>query len=69
MVGSSLEGADLSGAVLDDADMSGADLKDARWQEIKGVKGTILSGVKNAPEGFEAWALARGATELAGRDQ
>lgn len=69
MEGSSLAGADLSGAVLDDADLSGADLKDARWQQIKSVKGAIIAGVKNAPEGFAAWALAHGATEQAGQGQ
>jgi len=69
LTGSSLERADLSGAVLDDADLSGADLKDARWAQIKGLKGANIGGVKNAPAGFVAWALAHGASEPAGPGQ
>jgi len=63
---SNLTGADLTGAVLDDADLTGADVKDARWQQIKSLKGANLAGVKNAPEGFAAWAVAHGAVEKAG---
>jgi hypothetical protein len=69
LAGSSLVGADLMGVTLDDADLSRADLKDARWQQIKGLKGATIGGVKNAPEGFAAWALAHGAIDQGGQVQ
>ncbi len=61
LTGSSLVGADLSGAVLDDTDLSRADLRDIAWQQIKSVRGTNIAAVRNAPEGFVAWALSNGA--------
>jgi len=57
-----LEGADLSNADLTDADLSGADLRDVNlqdveWKEIRSIAGANIKGVRNAPQGFTAWAL------------
>lgn len=61
LTGSNLAGADLSGATLDRADLSNADMRDAKWQSIKSVQGANITGLKNAPQGFLAWALEHGA--------
>jgi hypothetical protein len=68
-----LEGADLTGADLADADFSGATLNDAdlhnsnlanvQWHDIGDIKRANVSGVKNAPDGFLAWAKQHGAVE------
>jgi uncharacterized protein YjbI with pentapeptide repeats len=60
---SSLVGADLSGAVLDDADLLHADLKDVQWRQIKSLKRANIAAVRNAPEGFVAWAMSNGAVD------
>jgi Pentapeptide repeats (8 copies) len=57
--------ADLSQAVLDSADLGNADLRAIKWQQITSVKQANLAGVKNAPDGFLAWALHNGAVQLA----
>jgi hypothetical protein len=59
--GSSLVGADLSGASVEDADLRSADLRDLAWRGIASVKEANIAGVRNAPAGFVAWALANGA--------
>ena len=59
-----LSGADFSGAILENADLTNANVANVRWRDIpslKGVKGTNVFGVKNAPEGFLAWAMQHGA--------
>jgi hypothetical protein len=77
-----LEAADLSGADLVDADLSGADLggtnlEDAdlrnvnlqgvqHWKDLTSIAKANIYGVRNAPEGFVAWALQRHAVSLAG---
>ena len=61
--GSSLEGANFDGADLEGADLSGADIRNIRWQKIKSIDSADLAGVKNAPEGFIAWALRQGAAQ------
>jgi len=63
---SSLTGADFAGAVLDDCDLSRADLQGIQWQHIKSMNGANIAGVREAPAGFEAWALSKGAVENAG---
>jgi hypothetical protein len=65
---SDLSGADLSSADLDEADLSNADLHDAdlrgvSWQRLAAIHEANIAGVKNAPDGFVAWALRNGATE------
>lgn len=63
-----LSGADLAAARLDQADLTSADLHSADlrgliWQHIATILGANISGVRNAPDGFVAWALKNGAAE------
>jgi hypothetical protein len=57
------DGANLAGATLDNADLGNADIRAIQWKEIKSVRKTNLAGVKNAPDGFIAWALKNGAVQ------
>jgi len=66
-----LEGADLSNTDLTNADLSGADLRDvnlqdAEWKEIRSIEGANIQGVRNAPQGFTAWALQHHAVMAGG---
>jgi hypothetical protein len=61
LTGANLAGVDLSGATLDRADLSNADVRDVRWRQIKSMQGANIAGLKNAPQGFLAWALEHGA--------
>jgi hypothetical protein len=64
LVQASLAGADLAQASLERADLRGADLKDVRhWQAIKAIGQANIFGVRNAPDGFVAWARTMGAVE------
>jgi hypothetical protein len=65
LTGASMVAVDLSGAMLDDADLRNTDLRDAQWQLIRSIKGANIAGVKNAPSGFPAWAIERGAVDRA----
>jgi hypothetical protein len=38
-------------------------LKDAHWERIKSIKGASIAGVRNPPQGFQAWAMAHGAVD------
>jgi len=64
-----LTGADLNSANLEQADLSGADLTNAdlahikNWQLLTSVRETIITSVRNPPEGFVAWALENGARQ------
>jgi len=40
-------------------------LRGAQWKGIKSVKGGNIFGVKDAPEGFVAWAVKNGAVQTA----
>jgi len=70
----SLEDADLNGADLSDSDLDGAnlskadlrtaDLSDCKWGKISNIKLANILGVKNAPPGFEKWALGNGAVSV-----
>jgi hypothetical protein len=61
--GADLTAADLAGADFTDADLHSADLRDVRWKSIKSIRRANLFDVKNAPEGFVAWALQYGAVQ------
>jgi hypothetical protein len=61
--GADMSGADLSGVDFTDADLHSADLRDAQWKSIKSLKRANIFGVKNAPDGFVAWALNNGALQ------
>ena len=58
-----LTGADLSGAALANADLRNADLANLKWSDTLNVKNANIFGVKNAPAGFVAYALKRGAIQ------
>jgi Pentapeptide repeats (8 copies) len=64
LFGVDLSGADLSGATLAHADLRNTNLADAKWREIVNLKETNVFGVKNAPEGFVAYALKHGAIQI-----
>src|SRR5277367_4922098 len=60
--------ANFSAVDARDGDFSGADLHDANlhgalWKGIKSVKGANIVGVKDAPQGFVAWAVKNGAVQ------
>jgi hypothetical protein len=63
-VGAELWNADLSGARLGNTDLRFADLRGIRWRHIADIQATDVYGVRNAPEGFVAWALAHDAVSL-----
>ena len=59
-----LSGADLYNASLAQVDLRRTDLSGVRWQGIQDLTGANIFGVRNAPEGFVAWALRRGAVQI-----
>jgi Pentapeptide repeats (8 copies) len=61
--GADLKNADLTGTSLENADLRNADLRGVKWGQISNAKGANVSGVKNAPEGFVQWMMARGAVD------
>ncbi len=69
--GAHLYRADLTGANLHRANLSYADLSDANlnhariWRSIVSIKFANVHDVKNAPEGFLAWADSMGAVSIA----
>jgi len=69
LVGAILAAADLHGVNLNDADLRHADLEGVRWQNIKGMRAANVYGVRHAPAGFLAWALAQGAVSVPGDDE
>jgi pentapeptide repeat protein len=70
----SLQDADLNGADLRDSDLEGVDLAKAdlrntdllkaKWEKISDIKLANIFGIKNAPPGFEKWALEHGAVSV-----
>ena len=65
LLGAELQGADLSGASLAGADLRDTDLANVSWRAIASVRSANIAGIKNAPDGFRAWALQNGAVENA----
>jgi len=63
LTGADLTGADLSGATLTNADLSNTSLSNLRWRDLGSVKNANIYGVKNAPDGFIAWAKQHGAVQ------
>lgn len=61
--GADLSGADLSRTILAGADLRNTNLANLRWHDIRDLGGANIFGVKNAPEGFVAYALKRGAIQ------
>lgn len=64
-----LSGADLTGSVFDKADLRHANFKGVKWAEIAAMKLTNIFGLKNAPEGFMAWATQHGAVSIESDEQ
>jgi hypothetical protein len=52
---------DLSAANLKGADLHGCDLEGIVWKEINSIESANIFGLRNAPNGFIAWAEAHGA--------
>ena len=63
LFGADLSEADLSEASLANADLRNSNLRNVRWHGISSIEGANIHGVKNAPDGFVAWALQHGAVE------
>ena len=61
LFGADLTGADLSMSNLKDVDLRYADIKGVQWEGIRSMEEANVYSVKNAPDGFVAWALAHGA--------
>jgi hypothetical protein len=68
IVGADLSGADLDGTDFSDADLRNANVKAIKWLGIRDIQKANVFGVRNAPEGFVAWALAHGAISEHGSD-
>jgi len=62
--GADLRGANLSRTILEKADLSRTNLANLKWSGIRELKGANIFGVKNAPEGFIAYALKHGAIQV-----
>jgi len=63
-----LVGCNLAGARLDSADLSGADLrfadlKGVAWKRLAAIRMANIAHIRNAPDGFIAWALQNGAIQ------
>jgi hypothetical protein len=67
--GASLAGAKFDGATLDDVDLRGANLQGIDWEHIKSVQRANIAGVRNAPAGFQEWALKNGAFDRPDAEQ
>jgi hypothetical protein len=62
--GADLSGTELSGSTLAQTDLSKTNLANLKWSGIGELKGANIFGVKNAPEGFVAYALKHGAVQI-----
>jgi len=58
-----LTGADLSRATLVNVDLRNSNLANLKWNDRLDLKNANVFGVKNAPEGFLAYASKRGAIQ------
>jgi hypothetical protein len=63
LFGADLTGADLSRATLASADLRNTNLASLKWSDTLNLKNANIFGVKNAPEGFVAYALKGGAIQ------
>src|SRR5580698_2034848 len=62
--GARLAEARFDGADLTNADLRAADLRGIAWQHIAAIVNANIAGVRNAPDGFVAWALHNGAVDI-----
>jgi hypothetical protein len=67
LIAANLSGANLRGAILTDARLSAAtlDRADLReivgWEKLRAISHASVDDIRNAPQGFEAFALGQGA--------
>jgi hypothetical protein len=64
LVNADLRQADLSGANLENADLRNTNLEAIQWKNIRSIAKANIHGVRNAPPGFEAWAIQHHAISL-----
>jgi hypothetical protein len=69
LVNADLTKADLRGANLASADLRRVNLAGVLWKDIGSVEKANVYGVRNAPEGFVAWAMQHKAVSVVGDDQ
>lgn len=62
--GANLSGTDLTDASLANVDLRHADLNGVRCQQVRSLNGANVYAVRNAPDGFVAWALKQGAVQI-----
>ncbi len=62
--GANLREVDLRETDLSRADLRNTDLQGARWKGITDVRLANIYGIRNAPDGFVAWALHHGAVSV-----
>ena len=67
--GADLSGADFSSATLSGTDLRNTNLANVKWRDVQNLRGANLFGIKNAPEGFVAWALKHGAVQVESEPQ
>lgn len=68
MVNADLHQADFSGANLENADLRNANLQDIQWKNIRSIANANIHAVRNAPDGFEAWAIQHHAVAVAAEE-
>jgi hypothetical protein len=68
LVNANLRGADLRGASFANADLRSVDLAAVRWTDIRNIEKANIHGIRNAPEGFAAWAIEHHAVSVAGEE-
>jgi hypothetical protein len=68
LVNADLHGADLGGVSLENADLRNVNFAGAQWKDIKNIENANIHEVRNAPEGFAAWAIQHHAVSLAGEE-
>jgi uncharacterized protein YjbI with pentapeptide repeats len=61
--GADLSNADFSGTTMANTDLHNTDIRGIDWAHIVGIKGANIARIRNAPEGFVAWALKNGAVQ------
>lgn len=64
LTGAVLLGANLAKTIFDGAILERADLdKIVGWEQIISMKSARIAGIRNAPDGFRAFAISKGARE------
>jgi hypothetical protein len=56
--------ADLEAADLSRTDLRNSNLRQTNWRNIRGIELANIYGLRNAPDGFVAWALKNGAVTI-----